>query len=60
MTYRPGAENANVDGLSRQCWEQEDQTKQATSQLEGDSRSSGGRCGAPPQTELNMHSEITL
>ena len=30
VTYRPGAENANADGLSRQCWEQEkeDQTKQ--------------------------------
>ena len=50
VTYRPGLENSNADGLSRQCLRLEEQTR-SEAKISGDGAGlSGGRCGAPPQT----------
>ena len=50
VTYRPGPEHSNADGLSRQCWRLEEQAR-SEAKISGDGTGlSGGRCGALPQT----------
>ena len=50
VTYRPGPENTNADGLSRQCWRLEEQARSEAKISWDGTGLSGGRCGAPPQT----------
>ena len=49
VTYRPGPENSNADGLSRQCWTLEEEVE--TSSSRGSNGLRRGRCGDQPQTE---------
>ena len=49
VTYKPGVENSNADGLSRQCWErslEEDSTLSS-----GAFSHRGGDVAGPPQTD---------
>ena len=55
VTYRPGPENTNEDGLSRQCWKLEHEVDGAKL-LEGGNNLRRGRCGDPPQTEAGSAS----
>ena len=46
VTYRPGPENTNADGLSRQCWT----CVEGTTPLGEGKSQRRGRCGNQPQT----------
>ena len=52
VTYRPGPENTNADGLSRQCWTWEDDVDavEGTTPLGEGKSQRRGRCGNQPQT----------
>ena len=50
VTYKPGPDNSNADGLSRQCWmtEEDERDVGMTSSSRGGLELRGGRCGDPP------------